>query len=143
MTLCVQTDIGGVSDGAPGAPSPAPRVCLGCSTTFTPQYDARQYCSPGCRLRAKRRRERERRPTPALRPAPVACVDCGAEVERLPGSGRPPLRCAPCRSVRAAVHKQRRRAEENAAAAAIVAPGGRWWRRLWARSDTRTTEGTR
>lgn len=47
-----------------------------------------------------------RRATRPVRPAPP-CVDCGATVQRKPGPGRAPLRCAACRAKAAGTVKWR------------------------------------
>jgi len=101
------------------APEPvAARVCLGCGDEFTPEHDARQYCSANCRQRAKRHR-RPKQPPPKPRPPTTTCRDCGAPIPQLP-LGSPPLRCAPCRVLRASERSLQRHRDEYAARAAVL-----------------------
>jgi hypothetical protein len=97
---------------------PAPRTCPGCGSEFVLEFDARVYCTAACRKRAKLRRVAESRPKPA--PPDAWCRDCGSPIPRLPASGRPPMRCGPCRALRSLERARDRRREEHAATLALT-----------------------
>jgi hypothetical protein len=124
---------------ANAAPEAVSRIvdCAHCHQTFTTTVPTKVYCSPQHKQAAKVARRPKPPKPPRLIPSTVPCVDCGAPIKRLPGSGRPPAYCEGCRVVRASLRAQQRRREENAALAALAAPGGRWARLLGRWSPTR------